>query len=333
MKLALVTGASGFLGSSVADELLREGWQVRTIVRTKPRDGLHWPAACDALRGDLRRVEDVRAAMQGVDAVFHLAAEYSLARHRAERMERDNVATTANVLDAARRADVPLVHTSSVATIGLPGDGGLGDEDAPLPEAQIVGGYKRSKVASEAVALAAAASGQHVVVVNPTAPVGPGDHRPTPTGRLVRDAAFGRMPAVVDTGLNVVSAADVAIGHRLALEKGASGRRYILGGDNLTLNFIVSVAAQAVGRRPPALVIPHSASIILSAVDEVIEGRLLRREPRAPLDGALMARKRMWVSTERAARELGFRASPGHEALTDAARWYAGARSVTREAA
>ncbi len=188
----------------------------------------------------------------------------------------------------------------------------------------MVGAYKRSKLGAERQALRAAAAGMHVVVVNPTAPVGPGDRRPTPTGRLIRDAARGRMPATVDTGLNVVHVADVARGHVLALERGAPGRRYILGGENLTLHSIVSIAAAESGRPPPRVRLPHSVAIGIAAVDELVEGWLLAREPRAPLDGALMARARMWVSDARARAELGHRPGSAASAIAEAARWFLG---------
>jgi dihydroflavonol-4-reductase len=213
------------------------------------------------------------------------------------------------------------VHCSSVATIGLPADGSPGTEDTPLPPSQVIGAYKRSKVASERLALDAAAAGQHVVVVNPTAPVGPGDHVPTPTGRIVTDFLAGRMPAYVDTGLNLVDVRDVAAGHRLALERGTSGRRYILGNQNMTLLQILQTLAELSGRRAPRVRIPHALAIAAAAVDEAVEGRLLGREPLAPLDGALMARKRMWVDGSRAVRELGMPQSPVRDALADAIAW------------
>jgi dihydroflavonol-4-reductase len=188
----------------------------------------------------------------------------------------------------------------------------------------VIGAYKRSKVASERMALDAAARGQHVVVVNPTAPVGPGDHVPTPTGRIITDFLAGRMPAYVDTGLNLVDVRDAAAGHRLALERGTSGRRYILGHQNMTLRQILHTLAALSGRRAPRVRIPHALAIAAAAVDEAVEGRLLGREPLAPLDGALMARKRMWVDGSRAVRELGLPQSPVRDALADAIAWARG---------
>ena len=324
MRTALLTGATGFVGGHVARDLLEHGWAVRALVRPESLGDGRLPPGCEPRPGDLRDAAAVRAAVAGADAVFHVAARYSLARRRAADVWRTNVDGTRNVLDAAVAADVPVVHTSSVATIGLPADGRPGDEDTPLPPEQVVGAYKRSKLESERLALAAAEAGRHVVVVNPTAPVGPGDHLPTPTGRIITDFLAGRMPAYVDTGLNLVDVRDVAAGHRLALERGRPGRRYILGNENLTLREILTILAGLTGRRPPRVRLPHAVAIAVAAVDEAIEGGVLGREPLAPLDGALMARKRMFVDPSRAARELGAPRSPVREALADAVDWFAG---------
>ncbi|HMO00184.1 MAG TPA: NAD-dependent epimerase/dehydratase family protein [Miltoncostaeaceae bacterium] len=324
MSVALVTGATGFVGGHVAADLLAHGWTVRALVRPESMGSGRMPAGCAPVPGDLLDAAAVRAAAGGVDAVFHVAARYSLARARAEEVYRTNTEGTANVLRAAADVGAPAVHCSSVATIGLPAGGGPGDEDTPLPASQVIGAYKRSKVASERLALEAAARGQHVVVVNPTAPVGPGDHVPTPTGRIITDFLAGRMPAYVDTGLNLVDVRDVAAGHRLALERGTSGRRYILGNQNMTLRQILHTLAALSGRRAPRLRIPHAVAIAAAAVDETVEGKLLGREPLAPLDGALMARKRMWVDGSRAVRELGLPQSPVRDALADAIAWARG---------
>lgn len=322
MRTALVTGATGFIGGHVARELMANGWSVRALVRPESAGSPRLPEGADEAVGDLVDAAAVRRACAGVDAVFHVGARYSLARHLARTVEAQNVAGTANILAGARAADAPVVHTSSVATIGIPADGRLGDEDTPLPASQIIGGYKRSKVQSEVLALRAARAGQHVVVVNPTAPVGPGDHTPTPTGRIITGFMAGRMPAFVDTGLNLVDVRDVATGHRLALERGASGRRYILGNENLTLEEILATLASITGRRRPRLRLPHGVAIAAAAVDEFVEGTILRREPAAPLDGALMARKRMFVNPSRAVVELGVPQSPVRTALADAVTWF-----------
>jgi dihydroflavonol-4-reductase len=322
VTLAMVTGATGFVGGHVATELLGAGWRVRALVRPESAGSGRLPEGCEPALGDLLDAAAVRRAARGADAVFHVAAMYSLARARGPEIERTNTEGTANVLAAARETGAPVVHTSSVATVGLPPDGRPGDEDTPLPPGQVIGAYKRSKLASEHLALDAAGAGQHVVVVNPTAPVGPGDHAPTPTGRIVTDFLAGRMPAYVDTGLNLVDVRDVAAGHRLALERGRSGRRYILGNENLTLRQILGVLAGLSGRRAPRVRIPHAVAVAFAALDEAVEGRLLGREPLAPLDGALMARKRMWVDGARAVRELGMPQSPVRVALADAVDWF-----------
>ena len=317
----LVTGATGFIGHHVAADLIAHGWSVRALVRPESLEQAHWPAQAEPVAGDLRDAGAVRAAAAGCDAVVHVAARYSLRRSGGREVERTNVQGTANVLAAAAAAGARMVHTSSVATVGIP-DGGVGHEETPLDLSHVIGAYKRSKVASERLVAEAAAAGRWAVIVNPSAPVGPGDRRPTPTGRVVLDFLRGRMPAVVDTGLNLVDVRDVAAGHRLALERGRPGRRYILGNENLTLARILGILAEETGLPAPRLRIPHAAAIGIAAVDELVEGWLLRREPIAPLDGARMARTRMFFSPARAVAELGLPQSSVRTALRDAAEWY-----------
>lgn len=322
MKVALVTGATGFIGAHVAQDLLDNGWQVRALVRPESLPHRRWPEGCEPVAGDVRDADAVQRAAAGTDAVFHVAAEYSLARRRAAGVTRTNVDGTANVINAARAGGARLVHTSSVATIGIPADGSPGDEDTPLQAGQTIGAYKRSKLAAERLVLDAARAGTWAVVVNPSAPVGPGDWKPTPTGRVVRDYLRGRMNAFVDTGLNLVDVRDVAAGHRLALEKGSPGRRYILGHQNLTLKSILRLLAEISGYPAPERKIPHTVAIGFSALDELVEGYLLRREPWAPLDGARMARKHMYFSGVRAVVELGMPQSSVRRALEEAVAWY-----------
>jgi len=322
VSVALVTGAGGFIGAHVARELLCHGWTVRALLRPESVAARRWPEDCEPVACDLLDRPAVERAARNCDAVFHLAARYSLARRDAAAVERNNVDSTANVVAAAAAAGARLVHTSSVATIGAPPGGGPGDEDTPLPPGQVVGAYKRSKLASEELVQRAAADGQWAVIVNPTAPVGPGDWRPTPTGRLVVEFLRGRIFGFVDTGMNFVDVRDVAAGHRLALEKGEPGRRYILGNENLSLRRLLQLLGEVTGRPAPRLRVPHAVAIGFAVVDELVEGRLLGREPLAPLDGALMARKTMYADPGRAVRELGVPRSPLMQALADAAAWY-----------
>ena len=324
MSTALVTGATGFIGHHVARDLLDHGWSVRALVRPASMGDRRWPAAAESIRGDLLDRATVIAAARGCDAVVHVAAHYSLARHQTHDVERTNVEGTANVIAAAQSTGARLVHTSSVATIGIPADGTPGDEDTPLDPAIVIGAYKRSKLVGEQMVLQAARDGLWATVVNPSAPVGPGDWKPTPTGRIVRDFLRGHLRAFVDTGLNVIDVRDVAAGHRLALERGQPGRRYILGNQNMTLQEILGQLAAISGRPAPTRRIPHPVALGFAALSELVEGQLLRREPFAPLDGARMARKRMFSSPRRAIDELGLPQSDVTNALRDAVDWWQG---------
>lgn len=333
MTTALVTGASGFIGHHVARELLARGWTVRALVRESSIPDRRWPAGAEVAPGDVTDRPAVLAAAKGCDAIFHVAAHYSLARHQSTRVERTNITGTANAIAAAEATGARLVHTSSVATIGIPPDGSPGDEDTPLDPAIVIGAYKRSKLASERMVQQAARDGLWAVVVNPSAPVGPGDWKPTPTGRVVRDFLRGRMRAWVDTGLNLVDVRDVAAGHRLALEHGQPGRRYILGNRDMTLREILAALAEITGRPAPERRVPHGVAIGFAAASELVEGYVLRREPFAPLDGALMARKRMFYSSTRAIEELGLPQSSVTDALRDAVQWWSDQPRPSRETA
>lgn len=330
MSTALVTGATGFIGHHVARDLLEHGWTVRALIRPASMGDRRWPAGAEPIAGELLDPAAIIDAARGCDAIVHVAAHYSLARHQAQDVERTNIGGTANVIAAAKARGARLVHTSSVATIGIPGDGAPGDEDTPLDPAIVVGAYKRSKLASERMVQQAARDGLWATIVNPSAPVGPGDWKPTPTGRIVRDFLRGRMRAYVDTGLNLVDVRDVAAGHRLALEHGTPGRRYILGNQNMTLREILETLGQVSGRPAPIRRIPHPVAIGFAALSELVEGRLLHREPFAPLDGALMARKRMYYSSRRAIDELGLPQSSVSNALRDAVDWWQGTLTPDR---
>jgi len=318
-----VTGATGFVGSHVTRRLAERGESVRVLVRPASRldalDGI----PCERVKGDLCDRDSLKNVLQGVRRVFHVAADYRLwARHPAE-IYSSNVQGTRNLLAAAAEARVErLVYTSTVATIAVPThDGSLPDESTPADLADMIGHYKRSKFIAEREVLEAARQGLPVVVVNPTTPVGPGDWKPTPTGRIIVDFLNGRMPAYMDTGLNLVAVEDVAEGHLLAAERGKPGERYILGGRNMTLVEILSELAWITGRRVPGVRIPYGVAMAAARVDTAI-CRWLGREPHIPLEGVRMARHRMFVDTGKAERELGFRAGPIAAALERAVRWY-----------
>lgn len=321
--IALVTGASGFIGSAVVRALLARGWPVRALVRpTASRrnlDGL----ALDIRTGSLEDVESLVSALAGCELLFHVAADYRLWVPDPEAMYAANVLGTRRLMEAALAAGVRrIVHTSSVATLGHAADGSPADEDTPAHLEDMIGPYKRSKFLAEAlVRRLVAEAGLPAVIVNPSAPIGPRDIKPTPTGRIVVDAASGRMPAYVDTGLNIVHVDDVAEGHMLALERGRIGERYVLGGENMTLAEILRIIAELAGRRPPRLRLPCGAVMPVALGAELIS-RLTGREPIVTRDSLRMARKTMFYSSARAERELGYRARPAREALADALAWF-----------
>jgi dihydroflavonol-4-reductase len=319
---ALVTGASGFVGAAVARELVREGWQVRALVRAGSDRANLKDLPLDVCVGDLTIPGSLPAAMSECQAVFHVAADYRLGAPDPSQLYRTNVDGTQNLLAAAATAGVErIVYTSSVATIGIPADGSPGDERTPVSLAAMIGHYKRSKFLAEQVVIDAAASGTPAVIVNPSTPVGPGDVKPTPTGRLVRDAAAGRMPAYVDTGLNVVHVDDVAAGHVMAFHRGRVGERYILGGDDMTLRQILGAIAEIVGRPPPRVRLPYSAVLPIACAAELV-AKITGRSGRITLEGVRMSRKRMFFSSAKAARELGYRWRPPADAFADAIRWF-----------
>ena len=319
---ALVTGATGFVGAAVARALLREGWQVRALVRGGSDRGNLQHLALEIAVGDLSDRPSLARALAGCGALFHVAADYRLGAPDSRQLYSTNVEGTRNILLAARQADVErTVYTSSVATMGIPGDGAPGDEQTPVSLDSMIGHYKRSKFLAEQVALEAARAGQPVVIVNPSTPVGPGDIKPTPTGQLVLDAAAGRMPAYVDTGLNIVHVDDVAAGHILAYHRGRSGERYILGGDDMTLREILALIAKLVGRKPPRVRLPYAAVLPIAYLAEAWT-RVSGRSGRVTLEGVRLARKRMFFSSAKAVRELGYRWRPPTEAFDDAVRWF-----------
>jgi dihydroflavonol-4-reductase len=319
---ALVTGATGFVGAAVARALGAAGWQVRVLVRGGSDRGNLQRLAAEVVEGDLADLGSLERALAGCEGLFHVAADYRLGARDPEPLYRTNVDGTRNILNAARTAGVArIVYTSSVATIGIPSDGSPGDERTPVALGSMIGHYKRSKYLAEEVAREAARAGMSVVIVNPSTPVGPGDIKPTPTGQLVLDAAAGRMPAYVDTGLNIVHVDDVAAGHLLAFERGRAGERYILGGEDMTLQMILAQIAQLVGRKPPRIRLPYAAVLPVAYLAEAF-AKVSGRSGRVTLEGVRMSRKRMFFSSGKAVTELGYRWRPPPEAFADAVRWF-----------
>jgi dihydroflavonol-4-reductase len=320
---AFVTGATGFLGSHVARVLAEQGAGLRLLVRSSSNlrnlEGLN----AETVSGDLRDPASLEKAMAGCDAVFHVAADYRLWVRDPEQMYRSNVDGTRAILEAARKNSIhTVVHTSSVGTIGFAQNGHPADEDSPVSLADMIGHYKRSKFLSEQIALEAGRNGMRVVVVNPTTPVGEQDVKPTPTGRIVVDFLKRKFPAYVETGLNLVDATVCARGHVAAFEKGKSGERYILGGQNLTLKQILDELAAITGLPSPSVKLPYIFAFATGVVDETITGRILHREPRATIDTVRMGRKKMFASSDKAERELGWKIVPVDGALRRAVDWF-----------
>ena len=319
MKPTLVTGATGFLGWHVARKLIERGHRVRALARSGSR--VRELDEVEVVTGDLRDAESLARATAGCGVVFHVAADYRLWARDPDELFRSNVDGTRNVLEAARHAGVErLVYTSTVGCIGMPGDQ-PGNEVLPVRLDDMNGPYKQSKFQAEQVALEFAQGGFPVVIVNPTAPIGDHDFKPTPTGKIVLDFLKGDLPAFVDTGLNVVDAGDTAEGHLLACELGKPGERYILGCENLTLEQILIRLAGVSGKRAPRWRIPYPVAYVAGVVSTAV-ANVTGREPRAPLDAVRMARKKMWVSSDKARSELGFAPGPVDEALKRAVAWF-----------
>jgi dihydroflavonol-4-reductase len=345
--LALITGATGFLGSHVARVLAEQGAELRLLVRpTSDLRNLNDDDLKNADRvvGDLRDAASISKVLSGCDVIFHVAADYRLWVRDPDEMYRSNVEGTRSLLEAARKQGVRrVVYTSSVATMGFSsnhaaaelrsawiGEGArphtstVADEESPVSLADMIGHYKRSKFMAEQVAVDAARSGVDVVIVNPTTPIGERDIKPTPTGRIVLDFLKRKFPAYVETGLNLVDATECARGHVQALEKGRAGERYILGGENLTLKQILDRLAAITGLKSPTLKLPYAVAFAAGVVDEMVTGRLLGREPRATIDAVRMGRKMMFVSSAKAERELGWRTVPVDGALRRSVDWFRG---------
>ena len=320
----LVTGATGFVGSHVAKLLSERGYRVRALVRRSSRIDNLTGINCEPFYGDLRDADAVAQATAGCEWVFHVAADYRLWSRHPRDLYRTNVEGTVHVLRAAAASGVArVIYTSTVGALGIPGDGTPGNEETPTSLADMVGHYKRSKyLAEEEVHRFVEREGLDVVIVNPSTPVGEGDIRPTPTGRIIVDFLNRRMPAYVQTGLNVVDVRDVAAGHLLAAERGAPGRRYILGNANLTLKGLFDELASITDLPAPERAIPHGLAMAFAVCDTFITGALMGREPRASVEAVRMSARRMHFDSSRAVAELGLPQSPVREALTRAVEWF-----------
>jgi dihydroflavonol-4-reductase len=318
-----ITGATGFVGSHVAQELSRRGADLRILIRpTSKLENLAGLPA-ETVLGDLLQVDALRNAVSGCDAVMHVAADYRLWVTDPETMHATNVTGTRELLRIAREEGVArVVYTSSVATMGFFSDGRLADEATPVSLAAMIGHYKRSKYLAEQEAITAARDGQQVIILNPTTPIGSGDIKPTPTGRIVVDFLNRRFPAYMDTGLNLVDVNEVARTHANALEAGQSGERYILGGENLTLKQLLDKMSAITGLPSPTMRVPHSVAMMFALWDQTFTGKLRGREPRATVEAVRMGKKKMFVSSAKAERELGFRVVPVYAALRSAIDWF-----------
>jgi dihydroflavonol-4-reductase len=321
MKVFL-TGSTGFVGSHVARAYAAAGADLRLLTRGTSKLAAIEGLAAEIVVGDLRQPEALRTALRGCEALVHVAADYRLWVRDPKEMYAANVDGTRELLRIAREEDVArVVYTSSVATMGFKMDGTIVDEATPVSLAEMIGPYKRSKFMAEQEAIAAAKAGQHVMILNPTTPIGAGDAKPTPTGRIVVDFLNRKFPAYVDTGLNLVDVTEVARMHVVALDRGTPGERYILGGENLTLKQILDRMSAITGL-PSPMRVPHVVAMAFAFIDETITGRLLGKEPRATVEAVRMGRKMMFASSAKAERDLGFKVLPIYTAMRAAIEWF-----------
>ena len=320
---AFVTGSTGFLGSHVTRTLLDGGADLRLLVRPTSRLDNIADLNVERVVGDLRDLESLKRGMADCEVVFHVAADYRIWAPNGQELYDSNVEGTRNILQAAKECGIRrVVYTSSVATMGFGNNGRLTDESTPVTLSNMIGHYKRSKFMAERLVIEAARGGQDVVMVNPTTPIGERDIKPTPTGQIVVDFLKRKFPAYVDTGLNLVDVHDCAEGHMLALDKARPGERYILGGDNLTLKQILDKLGAITGLPSPKIELPYAVAYATGVVDTLVTGKIRKREPRVTLDAVRMGRKKMFVSSAKSERELGWRPGPVDDALRRAVEWF-----------
>ncbi|WP_353068834.1 NAD-dependent epimerase/dehydratase family protein [Tunturibacter empetritectus] len=318
-----ITGATGFVGSHVARSYAAEGASLRLLTRQTSRLDSLADLDAEMVTGDLREPEKLRSALVGCDALVHVAADYRLWVRDPDQMYAANVTGTRELLRLACQAGVErVVYTSSVATMGFKKDGTIVDEESPVSLQEMIGHYKRSKFLGELEAIKAAKAGQHVMILNPTTPIGPGDSKPTPTGRIIVDFLNRNFPAYVDTGLNLVDVVEVARMHVVALERGTPGERYILGGENLTLKQILDRMSAITGLPSPTMKVPHAVAMAFAFFDENVTGKLRGKEPRATVEAVRMGKKMMFASSAKAERDLGFQVLPVYSALRAAIEWF-----------
>jgi len=321
---SFVTGATGFVGAAVARTLEAKGHRLRLLSRpNNDRSNLQGLTNFEIVEGDLGCPESYTRALVGCDTLFHVAADYRIWVPDEKAMHRINVLGTEELMKAAHKAGVKkIVYTSSVATLGIPTDGTPGDEQTPVSLDKMIGVYKRSKyMAEEVVHRLVRENGLPATIVNPSTPIGPRDIKPTPTGRIIIEAAAGRMPAYVDTGLNIAHVDDVAMGHWLALEKGEIGERYILGGENLDFGAILAIVAKKTGRKAPTIKLPRGPLFPLAYMAEFV-AHFTHKEPFMTVDGLKMSKKKMFFSSNKAINELGYAPRCAEKAIFDAIDWF-----------
>ncbi len=321
-KKTFITGGTGFVGAHVTRLAVERGDKVTALVRRRSNISLVAGLRITFADGDITDIDSLLTPVEGCDEVYHVAADYRLWARDPREIYRGNVEGTTNVLEACLRAGVGrVVYTSTVGSLGIPKDGSPGDENTPVTREELVGNYKKSKFDAEQVALSYARRGLDVVIVNPSTPVGPGDIKPTPTGKTILGFLRGKMPAYVDTGLNLIAVEDVAAGHLLAAEKGRTGEKYILGNRNMTFREILEILARIVNRPAPRVKIPHWAAIAAALADAGVS-HVLNREPGIPLEGVRMSKKKMFFRSTKALRELGLPQSSVQDALARAVAWF-----------